>query len=87
MKDVRPWSVDRWGRLLSGVTLLVFTLLGILAHPWWLFGALCGSAGLVLSALTDRCVVHAALIRLGAREREDLFLPGGKVRREGPAAR
>ena len=80
---MHPWSVDRWGRLLSGVMLFACTLLGILIHPWWFGAALCVSASLVFSAVTDRCAVRAALIRLGAREREDLFLPGGQCRREG----
>ena len=78
----RPWSVDRWGRFLSGGAILVLTVLGIAHHPAWFAGALLASSSLVVTALTDRCLIHDLLIRLGAKEREDLFLPGGKVRRD-----
>jgi hypothetical protein len=38
------------------------------------------SINLVFAALSDYCLLHDILIRLGAKEREDLFLPGGIVR-------
>ncbi len=75
-----PWSVDRWGRLLSGTLILTFTLLGLFHHPVWLYVTACVSASLIMTSLTDRCLVRRALLALGAKEREDLFLPGGVVR-------
>jgi hypothetical protein len=77
-----PWSVDRWGRLLSGLSILALTALGIFHHPAWLIGTLLSSGSLVLTALTGRCAIHDLLMRLGAKEREDIFLPGGLVRPE-----
>lgn len=76
----KPWSVDRWGRLLAGSAILACTTLGILNHPVWLSGVLVASINLVVTSLTDRCFLHDMLIHLGAKEREDLFLPGGDVR-------
>lgn len=76
----KPWSVDRWGRLLAGSFTLLFTTLGVLHDPLWLAGTLLGAANLVVTALTDRCLLRDVLLRLGAKEREDLFLPGGSVR-------
>ncbi|MCK6473382.1 MAG: DUF2892 domain-containing protein [Planctomycetes bacterium] len=76
-----PWSVDRWGRLIAGLGVLACTLLALLHDPRWLYGALFAGLNLIASALTDCCPVHNLLIRLGAREREDLFLPGGSLRR------
>lgn len=76
----RPWSVDRWGRLLAGFGILLLTALGIFHHPAWLIGTLLASSNLVVAALSDRCPIHDLLIRLGAKEREDLFIPGGSVR-------
>ena len=76
----RPWSVDRWGRLFSGSGVLLLTTLGILHHPAWLLGSLLVSINLVFASLSDYCLLHDILIRLGAKEREDLFLPGGIVR-------
>ncbi len=81
-EQTRPWSVDRWGRLLSGAAILVLTVLGLAHHAAWFGGALLLSSSLVITSLTDRCLMHDLLIRLGAKEREDLFLPGGSLRRE-----
>ena len=75
-----PWSVDRWGRLLSGTLILAFTLLGLFHHFAWLYATAGVSASLIMTSLTDRCVVRSTLLALGAKEREDLFLPGGVVR-------
>ena len=75
-----PWSVDRWGRLLAGSVVLVFGLLGLLHHPLWCGAVIAVAGSLILTSLTDRCMVHDLLIKLGAREREDLFFPGGRVR-------
>lgn len=77
-----PWSVDRWGRLLAGASTLLFTALGLVHHPLWLLGTLAGAANLVVTALSGRCMLRNLLVRLGAREREDLFLPGGRIRPE-----
>lgn len=77
-----PWSADRWGRLIAGAATLACTLLALLHHPLWLLGTLFTAANLVFAALTGLCPVHAALRRLGAREREDLFHPGGAVRED-----
>ena len=75
-----PWSVDRWGRLLAGSGIMLATTLGILHNPAWLGLALLSSGNLVLTSITDHCVLRNTLLRLGAREREDLFLPGGVPR-------
>lgn len=78
----RPWEVARWGRLLAGAGTLLFTVLGLCVDPLWHLGTLLGAANLVVTAITDRCVLRDTLLRLGAKEREDLFLPGGAVRPE-----
>jgi hypothetical protein len=36
----------------------------------------------VVTSLTNRCPLHDLLMRLGAKEREALFLPSGLVRPE-----
>lgn len=76
----RPWSVDRWGRLLAGASTLLFAGLALAHHPWWTLGAVAVGGNLLLTSITDHCPLHDLLIRLGAREREDLFYPGGGVR-------
>ncbi len=75
-----PWSIDRYGRLIAGLSILFCTALSILHSTWWMWGALACGANLLITSLTDRCVLKALLLRLGAREREDIFLPGGRLR-------
>lgn len=82
-----PWEVARWGRLLAGTAALAFTALGLAHDPRWHLGTLALGLNLVAASLSDRCLLRDALLRLGAREREDLFLPGGAPRHEIPAAR
>jgi hypothetical protein len=74
---LNPWSVDRWGRLIAGTSVLAFTVMGLVHHRFWLIGTLVCAVSLIITSITDECVVHDALIKFGAREREDLFLPGG----------
>jgi hypothetical protein len=75
-----PWSVDRWGRLLAGLAVLPCAALGICHDALWMLGAVAVAGNLLLTSLTDRCPIRALLLRLGAREREDLFYPGGRPR-------
>lgn len=75
-----PWSVDRWGRLIAGVSVLAFTALALLHHPYWIAGTLFSAFNLVVTSLTDACPVRRVLLFFGAREREDLYLPGGAPR-------
>jgi len=75
-----PWSVDRWGRLLAGSGILVFTTLGMLQNPAWFTGTVLASLNLLVTSFTNRCIFHDLIIWLGAKEREDLFFPGGVPR-------
>lgn len=75
-----PWSVDRYGRLISGVGIVAGGTLALLWPACGLWITLAIGVGLLASALTNKCLVHNLLVRLGAREREDLFLPGGLPR-------
>lgn len=73
---MNAWPVERWGRLVAGTSILGFTALAVLHHPYWLAAVAAGSANLVLSALTDRCPVRALLLFLGAREGCESQRPG-----------
>src|SRR5689334_15767725 len=80
-----PWSVDRWGRLISGVLMLLFTCLGWLLDPSWFLGDILVGANLVFTSLSGHCLLQTALIRCGAKQREDLFHPGGAPRLDAPS--
>ncbi len=84
-EERRPWSIDRYGRLLAGISIAACSGLAVLHDPLWLYATLAIAGNLVVTSLTDRCVLHDALIKLGAREREDLFYPGGAVRAKAGA--
>lgn len=71
------WSVDRYGRLLSGSVIFLFSALGLI-NPIWYLGSLATGTLLVITSLTNKCLLHDFLIHLGAKEREDLFLPKHK---------
>lgn len=75
-----PWSAERWGRFLAGCSVLGFSVLGLAVHPYFFAGTLLAAANLILTSLTDRCALRAMLHRLGVKEREDLYLPGGRPR-------
>jgi hypothetical protein len=75
-----PWSTDRWGRFLAGLSMLILLFLGTVHHVYWLYGAMACAGNLLMSSLTNWCVIHRLLIYLGVREREDIFLPGGRLR-------
>lgn len=80
-----PWSVDRYGRLIAGAAILASVACMLLRAPWGLWIAAGIGLQLLFGSLVNRCAVHALLVRLGAREREDLFLPGGEPRAARPA--
>lgn len=73
--------------MLSGALVLLFTALGLLHHPNWLAANLGLALNLVMTSITDKCLMRDLLLRLGAQEREDLFLPGGVPRAEIGAER
>jgi hypothetical protein len=68
--------------MIVGCSVLLFAALGLLHNPLWLAGNLLTAVILIVTSLTDRCVLHDFLIRLGVKEREEIFLPGGALRPE-----
>ena len=74
------WDVGRCGRLIVGGSVLMFTTLGLLHDPLWLAVTLGVAFNLVMTSLTDKCLLRDQLMRLGLKEREDLFRPGGTLR-------
>ncbi|PCJ57389.1 MAG: hypothetical protein COA79_16100 [Planctomycetota bacterium] len=73
------WSVDRFGRLISGLSILFFSCLSVV-EPWFVLGVMLTGTLLVSSSIFNKCFVHGILVYFGAVEREDLFEPGGKLR-------
>ncbi|MCK6472843.1 MAG: DUF2892 domain-containing protein [Planctomycetes bacterium] len=80
---MNAWPVERWGRLVAGASILAFTALAVLHHPYWLLAVAAGAVNLVLSALTDRCPVRALLLKLGARECDTSLETGPAASRAG----
>lgn len=72
------WSVDRIGRLISGALNTLFLLLGIFANTYFLYFLIFLNLNSIFTTLTDSCPFQKLLLRLGAKEREELFHPDGK---------
>jgi hypothetical protein len=56
---------ERVGRFLAGLSVIATVTLAWLWSPWCLLATAAVAMNLVVSAITDRCVVKNLLIRLG----------------------
>jgi ubiquinone/menaquinone biosynthesis C-methylase UbiE len=56
---------ERAGRILAGVALLASLFLAQLVSPWFLLAAAGTALNLVLSGITERCMIKSLLIRMG----------------------
>ncbi len=64
-KDARaPWALERQVRLAVGLLVLLFTLLGLYAHPAFFLLDLAISGGLIFSALTNTCGLALVLTKM-----------------------
>ena len=63
---------ERAGRILAGTSLLACLFLAQLVSPWFLLAAAGTALNLVLSGITDRCLVKNLLIRMGLPGERDL---------------
>ncbi|MFH1024404.1 MAG: DUF2892 domain-containing protein [Planctomycetota bacterium] len=63
---------ERTGRILAGVSVAGAVALGYFHHPLWLLAAVGTGLNLVLSGITDRCVVKNLLVRMGFPGERDL---------------
>jgi hypothetical protein len=68
----RQFTHERAGRLLAGLSVVFLTALGYFHHPLWMLGLVGTAMNLILSSMTDRCVVKNLLIRLGLPGERDL---------------
>jgi rhodanese-related sulfurtransferase len=60
----RPWSLERQVRLVAGILVLSFTILGVTASAWFLAVTIFLGAGLTFAALTDFCGMALLLARM-----------------------
>jgi hypothetical protein len=68
--------------MLAGCSTLLVSIFGILVDPLFLIGNFLIAINLIMTSVTNRCVLHDFLVRLGVKEREDIFFPGGALRSE-----
>jgi hypothetical protein len=65
-------SHERAGRMLAGLSVLATLALGCSVSPWFLLATAGVALNLVISAITDRCVVKSLLVRMGLPGERDL---------------
>ncbi len=63
---------ERAGRILAGISVAVAAALAYFHHPLWMLAAGGIALNLILSGITDRCVVKDLLIRMGLPGERDL---------------
>ncbi|PCJ63486.1 MAG: hypothetical protein COA79_01350 [Planctomycetota bacterium] len=75
-----PWAVDRIGRLLAGVGIILTTSLGILFEQIFLATTFAIGLHLVISSVSNTCVMRNFLVKIGAKEREKLYNDDGSIK-------
>jgi hypothetical protein len=65
LKSRGPLTHERAGRILAGVSLVIPVVLALTVSPWWLLAVAGVGLNLIVSGITDRCLVKDALIRMG----------------------
>ena len=75
---VDVWSIDRIGRLITGILNTLFLLLGVFVNAYFLYFLIFLNLNSIFTTLTDSCPFQKLLARLGAKEREELFHPSGE---------
>ncbi len=53
--DVSKWSVDRMMFVIGGFLVVVFVLLSVIAHPYFIFGSFFIGVMFIIFALTGYC--------------------------------
>lgn len=80
IQTASPWSVDRIGRLIAGFLFISAILGQLFIHPSFVYLQIIIGFSLIVTSLSDRCLVRSTLLKLGAKEREVLFHPDGSVK-------
>jgi radical SAM superfamily enzyme YgiQ (UPF0313 family) len=65
-------SHERVGSVLAGVSVLLTVALGFFHSPWWLLSTAGLCVSMIVTAVTNRCVVKNLLIRMGVPGERDL---------------
>lgn len=73
-KNISVWSVDRIGRLFIGIVNVLLILATWYISNYFILGLCFINLNLVFSSLTDFCPFRNFLKKLGAKEREEIFL-------------
>jgi hypothetical protein len=63
-KGAAVMSLERQGRLVIGLMVLISSLLAIFVHPSWMWACVFFGAGQVFAAITDFCLLGILLARM-----------------------
>ena len=73
------WSMERIGRLITGVLTALFLIGGFLIHSLFFHLLLLMSFHSIYTTLTDSCPFEKLVRCMGGKQREELFRPNGET--------
>lgn len=76
-----PWSIDRMGRFIMGIGLLVFSFCVIFISQHFVIIFLLSGLNLIITSFSNKCLFNKFLKTIGFKEREEIYEPGGIVKK------
>jgi hypothetical protein len=67
------WSIDRVSNLLVGVINIIFVIMSLLHHSYWLIPLGILNACVLISSMTGKNLLHSILTNCGFKDREEIL--------------
>lgn len=80
-KTKDPWTTERTARMIVGILLILFFVLGNFFHQLFFFSVPAIAIGLVSSSFTNKCAFHKLLLHIGFKDREVYYNPDGTLKK------
>lgn len=77
-----PWAIDRVGRFILGIIILIVSLGIIFISSYFVILLLLSGANLAITSITNKCAFNKFLKKFGFKEREEIYAPSGQVKNQ-----
>lgn len=67
------WSIDRVSNLLMGVINIIFVIMSLLHHSYWLIPLGILNTSILISSMTGKGLLHGILTNCGFKDREEIL--------------